>query len=89
MALQATLKQFLALPNTSQLAENSSIHYITTLVTYNGPAEIIKHLNSQSYQLKEKEEFLDAIEVVITGRLCSNHGTVVLIDEPINNHKPL
>jgi hypothetical protein len=63
MALQAAFKQFLASPNASLLAENASIHYITTLVTYHGPAEIIKHLNSQSRQLqKKKEEFLDIVE---------------------------
>jgi hypothetical protein len=63
MALQAAFKQFLASPNTSLLADNASIHYITTLVTYNGPADIIKHVNSQGHQLKKKkEEFLDVVE---------------------------
>ena len=63
MALQAAFKQFLASPNTSLLAHNASIHYITTLVTYNGSAEIVKHLNSQGHQLKKKkEDFLDVVE---------------------------
>jgi hypothetical protein len=63
MTLQASFKQFLASPNTSLLADNASIHYITTLVSHNGPADIIKHLNSQSHQLKKKkEEFLDLVE---------------------------
>jgi hypothetical protein len=63
MSLQAAFKQFLAAPNTSLLSEDASLHYITTLVTQNGPAEIIKHLNSQSHQLKKKEEkFLDVVE---------------------------
>ena len=63
MALQSTFKQFLAAPNTTFLTENASLHYITTLVTYNGSAEIIKHFNSQIRQLKKKEErFLDVIE---------------------------
>ncbi len=63
MALQSAFKQFLAAPNPTFLAENASIHYITTLVTYNGSSEIIKHLTTQSHQLKKKEEkFLDVVE---------------------------
>jgi hypothetical protein len=63
MALQAAYKQFLAAPNPSLLASNASLHYITTLVTFNGSSEIIKHLNGQSHELKKKEEkFLDVVE---------------------------
>src|SRR6266498_1728350 len=63
MALQAAYKQFLAAPNPSLLAENASLHYITTLVTFNGSSGIIKHLNSQSHELKKAEEkFLDVVE---------------------------
>jgi hypothetical protein len=63
MTLQSTYKQFLSAPNAALLAESASLHYITTLVTYNGSSNVIKHLQSQTNQLKKKEEnFLDAIE---------------------------
>jgi hypothetical protein len=63
MALQSAFKQFLAAPNPTFLADNASLHYITTLVTFNGSSEIIKHLTSLTRQLKKKEEnFLDVIE---------------------------
>jgi hypothetical protein len=63
MALQTAYKQFLAAPNSSFLANDASIHYITTLVTINGSSEVIKHLTSQSYELKKNEQtFLDVVE---------------------------
>lgn len=63
MTLQAAYRQFLAAPNAGLLADNASLNYITTLVTLNGPSEVIKHLNQQSYQIKKKEEkFLDVVE---------------------------
>ena len=63
MALQAAYKQFLAAPNPSLLADNASLHYITTLVTFNGSSEVAKHLASQGRELKKKEEkFLDVVE---------------------------
>jgi hypothetical protein len=63
MALQAAYKQFLVAPNPTLLADDASFHYITTLTTVNGSAEIISHLNKQSRHLKKKEQkFLNAIE---------------------------
>ncbi|KAH7370678.1 hypothetical protein BKA65DRAFT_22190 [Rhexocercosporidium sp. MPI-PUGE-AT-0058] len=63
MALQAAYQQFLAAPKESALASNASLHYITTLVTLNGSAAIIKHLGIQSHDLKKKEEkILDVVE---------------------------
>lgn len=63
MALQSAYQQFLAAPNPTFLAQDASIHYITTLVTYNGPEAIIKHLKSQGIQLKKKaENILDVVE---------------------------
>ena len=63
MALQTAYKQFLAAPNSSFLANDASIHYITTLVTVNGSSDVIKHLTSQSYELKKNEQtFLDVVE---------------------------
>jgi hypothetical protein len=62
MTFQSTYKQFLSAPNVALVAENVSFHYITTLVTYHGSSNVIKHLQSQSNQLKKKEEnFLDVI----------------------------
>ncbi|KUI66179.1 hypothetical protein VM1G_01448 [Cytospora mali] len=63
MSLQAVYKQFLASPNSTALAQNASLHYITTTTSFNGPTEIIKHLNAQRNQLKKnKEDFLNVIE---------------------------
>jgi hypothetical protein len=63
MALQAAYKQFLAAPHASLLADNAALHYITTLTTFHGPTEIIKHLNNQNHRVKKKEEkFLDLVE---------------------------
>ncbi|TVY48640.1 hypothetical protein LOCC1_G003967 [Lachnellula occidentalis] len=63
MALQAVYKQFLTAPNSSFLASDASLHYITTLTTLHGSAEIIKYLNGQNHELKKKEEkFLDVVE---------------------------
>jgi len=63
MALLAAYKQFLAAPNPSLLADNASLHYITTLVTFNGAADISKHLASQGRELEKKEEkILDVVE---------------------------
>lgn len=63
MALQSAYKQFLATPNPNFLTEDASIHYITTLVTYNAASEILKHLRNEDHQLKKKEEkFLNVVE---------------------------
>lgn len=63
MALQAVYEQFLAAPNPDHLANDASLHYVTTLTSYNTSAEIIKHLKSQTKLLKKKgENFLDAVE---------------------------
>lgn len=63
MTLQAAYTQFLAAPNPAFLATEATLHYITTLTTVSGTSEIIKHLSTQSHQLKKKEEkVLDAVE---------------------------
>ena len=63
MALQTAYKQFLDAPTLSSLAEDASLHYITTLVTSNGASGIIRHLKSQDHDLKKHEEkFLDVVE---------------------------
>ncbi|KAL1868683.1 hypothetical protein Daus18300_005817 [Diaporthe australafricana] len=63
MALQAVYKQFLAAPNSSALAQNASLHYITTLTSFYGPTDIIKHFNSTRNSIKKnKEELLNVVE---------------------------
>lgn len=63
MALRAAYEQFLAAPNPAFLAENASLHYITTLATLNGSSQIIAHLRAQDHDLKKREEkFLDVVE---------------------------
>ncbi|KAK4935387.1 hypothetical protein LTR66_015463, partial [Elasticomyces elasticus] len=63
MALQAKYQQFLARPSASDLADNSSINYITTLTTINDSAAIVKHLQAQEKQVKKKsEKIIGAIE---------------------------
>ncbi|KFZ11766.1 hypothetical protein V502_07400 [Pseudogymnoascus sp. VKM F-4520 (FW-2644)] len=63
MALQAAYQQYLATPNSSFLADNASLHYITTLTTFHGPTEIIKHLNTQTKKLKKKsEKIIDVVD---------------------------
>jgi len=63
MAFQTAYKQFLAAPNSSALAQNASLHYVTTTTSYTGPTEIIKHLGGLRHELKKKKEaVLYAIE---------------------------
>ncbi|KAH8889566.1 hypothetical protein GQ53DRAFT_219076 [Thozetella sp. PMI_491] len=62
MALQAAYKQFLAAPNSSALAADASLHYITSTTTFSGATEIIKHLATLRNQVKKKKE--DALNVV-------------------------
>ncbi|KAG7293073.1 hypothetical protein NEMBOFW57_003119 [Staphylotrichum longicolle] len=63
MALQAAYKRFLAAPNSSDLADNASLHYVTTTSSFSGATEIIKHLGSVRNKIKKKkEDALFAIE---------------------------
>ncbi|OAA73689.1 hypothetical protein ISF_00590 [Cordyceps fumosorosea ARSEF 2679] len=61
--MSAAYKQFLASPNSSLLAENASLHYITTLTNFAGGTEIIKHLTALRRQVaKKQEEILSLVE---------------------------
>lgn len=63
MSLSAKYQAFLANPSSSALAENASLHYVTTLTTINNATAIIKHLSVQEKLLKKKgEKVLSAIE---------------------------
>ncbi|KAM7206970.1 hypothetical protein V8F33_000069 [Rhypophila sp. PSN 637] len=56
MAVQAAYKQFLAAPNSSALAADASLHYITTTTSIAGATDIIKHLGTLRGQVKKKKE---------------------------------
>jgi hypothetical protein len=63
MTLQAAYKQFLAAPSSSALADDASLHYVTTTSSFTGATEIIKHLASVRNKIKKKkEDALFAIE---------------------------
>lgn len=63
MALQAAYKQFLAVPNSSALAGDASLHYVTTTSSFAGATDIIKHLATLRNKIKKKkEEALFALE---------------------------
>ncbi|GAB1310396.1 NTF2 domain-containing protein [Madurella fahalii] len=63
MALQDAYKQFLAAPNSSALAEDASLHYVTTTSSFAGATDIIKHLAALRNKIKKKkEEALFALE---------------------------
>ena len=65
MALQAAYQQFLAGPNSSALASDASLHYVTTTTSYHGPTDIIKHLNSLRNRVKKAQE---AVLSVVEGK---------------------
>lgn len=63
MALQAAYKRFLAAPYSSALADDASLHYITTTSSFTGATDIIKHLATLRNRIKtKKEDALFAIE---------------------------
>lgn len=63
MSLSAKYRAFLASPSPGALAENASLHYITTLTSIQDSPEIVKHLTVQEKMLKKKDQkILSAIE---------------------------
>ena len=61
--MASTYTAFLSSPNTSHLASEASLDYITTLTTLHTSAAILKHLTSQSkHVLKKSETILNTIE---------------------------
>lgn len=56
MTLSQQYLAFLARPTPAALADNASLHYITTLTSINDAAAIIKHLTVQEKLLKKKAE---------------------------------
>ncbi|KAI9888483.1 MAG: hypothetical protein M1814_006901 [Vezdaea aestivalis] len=53
--------RFLGSPSASQLHENATFHYITTLTTINGSSKILSHLSSKELK-RTKQEILSAVE---------------------------
>jgi hypothetical protein len=63
MSLSAKYQRFLAGPSSGTLADNASLHYITTLTSIKTPTDIIKHFSTQDKVLKKKsEKVLNVIE---------------------------
>ncbi|KAK4199142.1 hypothetical protein QBC40DRAFT_282583 [Triangularia verruculosa] len=63
MALQTAYKQFLAAPSPSALAQDASLHYITSTTSFNGADNIIKHFSTfRNQSKKQKEDVLFVIE---------------------------
>jgi hypothetical protein len=60
--MAATYKQFLASPSSGLLADNASLHYVTTLTSFVGAENIIKHLGNLQRQVKKKKE--DVLNVI-------------------------
>lgn len=72
MTLSARYQAFLASPSTAALADNASLHYITTLTSIQDAPAIVKHLSVQEKLLKKKEQkVLSAIENS-KGELCAD-----------------
>ncbi|RDA95927.1 hypothetical protein CP533_5810 [Ophiocordyceps camponoti-saundersi (nom. inval.)] len=62
-AAAATYKQFLAAPSTSLLADQATLHYVTTTTTFSGATEIVKHLSALQRQVqKKKQDVLSTID---------------------------
>jgi len=51
MALRSVYERFLDAPSTQSLAENASLHYVTTLTSFSHSGPIIKHLESQNKKI--------------------------------------
>jgi hypothetical protein len=63
MALQGVYGQFLASPSSSALADDASLHYVTTTASFAGATDIIRHLATVRNRIKKtKEDALFAIE---------------------------
>lgn len=63
MSLQQIYLRFLASPSAKALSPNSSMHFITTLITVNSAESITKYLSRESTQLKKRiEKPISAIE---------------------------
>ena len=63
MTLRDTYAAYMATPSTGALADNASLHYVSTLTSIQDATAVVKHLSVQEKLLKKKnEKILDAIE---------------------------
>jgi hypothetical protein len=64
MSLKDIYQRFLSLPNPISLAENASLHYITTLTTFSSSGDIVRHLESQNKKVVQTKNarVLSAVE---------------------------
>jgi hypothetical protein len=60
--MASVYKQFINAPNSSLLADDATLHYVTTTTTFTGATDIIKHLNTLQKQVKKKQQ--DVINTV-------------------------
>ncbi|SZF04874.1 unnamed protein product [Blumeria hordei] len=61
MALQHAYIQFLSQPNESFLADDASLHYISSLITIHNATKIVKNIQSNELKIKA-QEVLDVVE---------------------------
>ncbi|EFE40837.1 conserved hypothetical protein [Trichophyton verrucosum HKI 0517] len=77
MTLQAIYEGFLARPEPELLAEQASLHYITTTTSHSGSQDIIKHLQAVRRTLDKKSQVtLNAVEGA--NSLCLEVETTLL-----------
>lgn len=64
MGLLTVYERFLQAPNPLNLAENSTLQYVTTLTSFVKQGSIIKHLDEQHRNLvrKKSEKVISAVE---------------------------
>lgn len=63
MTLRKTYAAFLDAPTKNALADNATLHYVSTLTSLNDAAAIIKHFTVQEKLLKKKsQKILDVVE---------------------------
>ena len=64
MSLKSVYERFLGSPNPLSLGENATLHYITTLKSFNDAGPIVTHLASQNKNVvrKKSEKIISAVE---------------------------
>lgn len=64
MSLRLIYERFLASPTQLSLSGNASLHYVTTLTSFNDSAPIVKHLETQNKNVvrKKSEKIVSAVE---------------------------
>lgn len=64
MGLQAVYERFLQSPNPSNLANDATLQYVTTLTSFSQQDRIIKHLDDQNRNVvkKKAQKVISAVE---------------------------